>query len=137
MTPDDGTATEVERREAADEADDRPGGNGAVATTEAAPSADRYLNREISWVDFNARVLELAEDGEHVPLLERAKFLSIYTTNLDEFFMVRVAGLHDQVDAGIDARGDDGLSATETIDRIAERVRELGARLSATWEDEV
>ena len=58
---------------------------------------------------FNERVLELAED-ECIPLLERVKFLAIYASNLDEFYMVRVAGLHDQVDAGIDARRADGLS---------------------------
>ena len=63
-----------------------------------------YFNRELSWLDFNQRVLELAED-ETVPLLERVKFCAIYASNLDEFFMVRVAGLWDQVDAGIDARG--------------------------------
>ncbi len=93
-----------------------------------------YANRELSWLDFNERVLQLAED-ERMPLLERAKFLAIYTTNLDEFNMVRVAGLHDQVDAGIDARGPDGLSPLETIERIAERTRELGRRQSHHWED--
>src|ERR671931_2219246 len=76
----------------------------------------RYVNRELSWLDFNERVLELAED-EELPLLERVKFLAIYTSNLDEFYMVRVAGLHDQVDAGIDARGPDGLAPAETIER--------------------
>ena len=60
-----------------------------------------YFNRELSWLDFNERVLQLAEDPA-VPLLERVKFFAIYSSNLDEFFMVRVAGLHDQVDAGID-----------------------------------
>jgi polyphosphate kinase len=88
-----------------------------------------YTNRELSWLDFNDRVLQLAED-ESLPLLERLKFIAIYASNLDEFFMVRVAGLHDQVDAGIDARGPDGLSPSETIDRIAERVRELARRHS-------
>ena len=68
-----------------------------------------YFNRELSWLDFNERVLELAEESS-VPLLERVKFCAIYASNLDEFFMVRVAGLFDQVDAGIDARGPDGLS---------------------------
>jgi polyphosphate kinase len=96
----------------------------------------RYANRELSWLDFNERVLELAED-ENVPLLERVKFLAIYTTNLDEFFMVRVAGLHDQVDAGVDARGKDGLSPGQTIDAIAERVRELGRRLTQVFEHEL
>jgi len=54
-----------------------------------------YINREVSWLDFNDRVLQLAED-ERAPLLERVKFCAIYTTNLDEYFMVRVAGIHDQ-----------------------------------------
>ena len=70
-----------------------------------------YINRELSWLDFNDRVLQLAED-ESLPLIERLKFLAIFVTNLDEFFMVRVAGVHDQVDARIDARGPDGLSPT-------------------------
>ena len=74
-----------------------------------------YVNRELSWLDFNDRVLQLAED-ESLPLLERVKFLAIFVTNLDEFFMVRVAGVHDQVDARIDARGPDGLSPTETLE---------------------
>jgi polyphosphate kinase len=81
-------------------------------------------------------VLQLAED-ESMPLLERAKFLAIYTTNLDEFFIVRVAGHYDQVDAGIDARDADGLSALETLERISDRVRELQCRHSREWEDVV
>jgi len=115
-------------------------------TTEARPperpsgpdlrSSELYVNRELSWLDFNQRVLELAED-ERVPLLERVKFLSIYTTNLDEFFMVRVAGLHDQVEAGIDARGPDGLAPSEAIERIMDRTRELALRQSREWERRV
>src|SRR5664279_3449112 len=66
-----------------------------------------YLNRELSWLDFNDRVLQLAED-EQVPLLERVKFCAIYTTNLDEFYMVRVAGLRDQIDAGVENPSQDG-----------------------------
>jgi polyphosphate kinase len=111
----------------------------AVTATPEAPALDSpelYSNRELSWMQFNERVLELAED-ESIPLLERVKFLAIYASNLDEFYMVRVAGLHDQVDAGIDARGPDGLSPSETIERIAERARELGRRQSRQWEDEV
>jgi polyphosphate kinase len=99
-------------------------------------SSELYVNRELSWLDFNERVLELAED-EHIPLLERVKFLAIYASNLDEFFMVRVAGLHDQVEAGIDARAPDGLSASETIDRIAERTRELGLRHSRHFDERI
>ena len=98
-----------------------------VTDTPELGTHELYLNRELSWLDFNQRVLELAED-DRVPLLERAKFLAIYESNLDEFFMVRVAGLHDQVDAGVDAAGPDGLSPSATIDAIAERVRELDRR---------
>jgi polyphosphate kinase len=102
----------------------------------ALDSPELFANRELSWLQFNERVLELVED-ESIPLLERVKFLAIYATNLDEFFMVRVAGLHDQVDAGIDARGPDGLSPGETIERITERTRELGLRKSREWEERV
>jgi polyphosphate kinase len=111
-----------------------------AAPTEAAPKPRQlddpklFENRELSWLDFNDRVLQLAED-EDMPLLERAKFLAIWTSNLDEFFMVRVAGLHDQVDAGIDVRGPDQLSPSETIDRIAERVAGQGWRHSSEWTD--
>ena len=66
-----------------------------------------YNNRELSWIEFNARVLELAEQ-EDTPLMERLKFLAIFTSNLDEFFTIRVAGLHDQVDAGLSDPGPDG-----------------------------
>jgi polyphosphate kinase len=111
----------------------------AVTAPREAPALDSpelFENRELSWLQFNERVLELAED-ERVPLLERLKFIAIYANNLDEFFMVRVAGLHDQVDAGIDARGPDGLSARETLERITERHAELGRRHSAAWERDV
>jgi polyphosphate kinase len=87
-----------------------------------------YFNRELSWLDFNQRVLELAEDPE-VPLLEQVRFCAIYASNLDEFYMVRVAGLFDQIDAGIDARGPDGLAPGEQIDAIQARVLELDGRL--------
>ncbi len=97
-------------------------------------ASELYTNRELSWLDFNDRVLQLAED-DSLPLLERLKFLAIYASNLDEYFMVRVAGLHDQVDAGIDARGPDGLSPSETINRIAARVTELGRRHSIDFRD--
>jgi polyphosphate kinase len=111
----------------------------AVTASPPAPelgSPELYSNRELSWLQFNERVLELAED-ESLPLLERVKFLAIYASNLDEFYMVRVAGLHDQVDAGIDARGPDGLSPSETIVRIAERTRDLGQRHSHQWDHAV
>jgi polyphosphate kinase len=86
-----------------------------------------YKNRELSWLDFNDRVLQLAHD-ERLPLIERVKFLAIYVTNLDEFFMVRVAGLHDQIDARIDARGPDGLSPMAALGGIHETVSEQNAR---------
>jgi polyphosphate kinase len=111
-----------------------------AVTAPAAPaqldSPELFVNRELSWLQFNERVLELAED-ESTPLIERVKFLAIYASNLDEFFMVRVAGLHDQVEAGIDARGPDGLSARETIERVREIAGELGRRHSRAWEQEV
>jgi polyphosphate kinase len=91
-----------------------------------------YFNRELSWLDFNQRVLELAEDPS-LPLLERVRFCAIYASNLDEFFMVRVAGLFDQLDAGIDARGPDGLAPSEQIDAIQTRVLELDARLHGVF----
>src|ERR671925_405513 len=108
----------------------------AVPEAPALDSPELFTNRELSWLQFNERVLELAED-DGIPLLERLKFLAIYSSNLDEFVMVRVAGLHDQVDAGIDARGPDGLSPSETVERLIERTRELGARHVREWERRV
>jgi polyphosphate kinase len=95
-----------------------------------------FTNRELSWLDFNDRVLQLAED-ESLPLLERVKFMAIFVTNLDEFFMIRVAGVHDQVDARIDARGPDGLSPIETLQAIAEKVREQDRRHSREFEEAI
>src|SRR6059058_4876371 len=88
-----------------------------------------YTNRELSWLDFNDRVLQLAED-ESLPLLERVKFCAIYTTNLDEFYMVRVAGLHDQIDAGVEKVSQDGLIPSEIIALIRERVLAQSRRLA-------
>ena len=95
-----------------------------------------YLNRELSWLDFNDRVLQLAED-KTLPLIERCKFLAIFTTNLDEFFMVRVAGVHDQVDARIDARGPDDLSPSDVLRRISEMVRAQDRRQAREFSDNV
>ncbi|MGH3753435.1 MAG: RNA degradosome polyphosphate kinase [Pseudonocardiaceae bacterium] len=98
------------------------------AATPAPPATDlpddRYLNRELSWLDFNARVLALAEDTSQ-PLLERAKFLAIFASNTDEFYMVRVAGLKRRDEAGLSVRSADGLSPREQLARIAMRSREL------------
>jgi polyphosphate kinase len=108
-----------------------PARDGTIATdatgTPDLRDPDLYVNRELSWLDFNDRVLQLAED-ESIPLIERLKFLSIFVTNLDEFFMIRVAGVHDQVDARIDARGPDGLSPTEVLRGIHDTVREQDRR---------
>jgi polyphosphate kinase len=124
---------------------------GAVATSEPAPAPtdgqlagpveelsdpDLYLNREVSWLQFNDRVLQLAQD-ESLPLIERCKFLAIFTTNLDEFFMVRVAGVHDQVDARIDSRGPDGLSPTQMLEQIHETVREQDRRQAREFSERV
>src|SRR5438105_4653334 len=92
-----------------------------------------YVNRELSWLDFNDRVLQLAED-DRVPLLERVKFCAIYTTNLDEYYMVRVAGLRDQIDAGVDTPGQDGMAPTETIALIRERAIAQSRRLTDCFE---
>src|ERR1700743_348270 len=89
--------------------------------------SDLYLNRELSWLDFNDRVLQLAED-ENLPLMERLKFLAIFVTNLDEFFQIRVAGVHDQVDAPAGRRGPDGLTPAEVLRAIHETVRGQDAR---------
>jgi len=95
---------------------------------------DLFVNRELSALDFNDRVLQLAED-ESLLLLERVKFLAIFSQNLDEFFMVRVAGLHNQVDAGIDARGPDGLAAPgEVIDAVAHKAQALLNRQADEFE---
>ncbi len=92
-----------------------------------------YINRELSWLDFNDRVLQLAEDDE-VPLLERVKFCAIYTTNLDEYYMVRVAGLRDQIEAGVQTAGQDGRTPSETLTLIREKVLEQSERLTDCFE---
>jgi polyphosphate kinase len=99
----------------------------AQQRTRELSDTDLYINRELSWLDFNDRVLQLAED-EQLPLMERLKFLAIFVTNLDEFFQIRVAGVHDQVDARVDARGPDGLTPAEVLRAIHETVREQDAR---------
>ncbi len=89
--------------------------------------ADRFSNRELSWLAFNARVLALAEDHRQ-PLLERLKFLAIFASNLDEFYMVRIAGLKRRAEMGLQGLSADGLSPTETLAKLAERTRELADR---------
>src|SRR6187549_2826486 len=102
-----------------------------AAQTEIGAS-DRLINRELSWLDFNARVLDLAADQE-LPLLERVRFCSIFSSNLDEFFMVRVAGLLRQAAAGIGVRSADGRTSQVVLSDIRERVIELSLRQSQIW----
>jgi len=95
-----------------------------------------YVNRELSWLEFNRRVLEEAQDPS-VPLLERVKFLAIFSSNLDEFFMVRVAGLKRRAAAGDVSSGPDGLTPTQTLAAIAARVHELVEAQHRCFLDEV
>ncbi len=92
----------------------------------------RYINRELSWLEFNARVLALAEDPS-TPLLERVRFLAIFSQNLDEFFQVRVAGLKDRIAAGVHGRTPDGMTTAEQLAAVLARARELAARADAIF----
>src|SRR5947208_11069626 len=111
-------------------------GTASVVPEGALDDPSLYLNRELSWLDFNDRVLQLGEDAR-VPLLERVKFCAIYTTNLDEFYQVRVAGLRDQIDAGVETPSQDGRTASETIALIRERILAQGRRLTDCFEGEL
>ncbi|MGH7332291.1 MAG: polyphosphate kinase 1 [Candidatus Rokuibacteriota bacterium] len=97
---------------------------------------DRFINRELSWLEFNGRVLEEAQDPT-VPLLERVKFLAIFSSNLDEFFMVRMAGLKRQLYAGDQMVGPDGLNASETITAVSAKVHELAALQHRVFLEEI
>jgi len=101
-----------------------------------AAAADRLLNRELSFLDYDARVLELAADPD-VPLLERVKFCSIFSSMLDEFFMVRVAGLAGQAAAGVTVRSPDGRTPRQALAEARERVLELSALQSRVWTKEL
>jgi polyphosphate kinase len=96
------------------------------------PVEERFDNRELSWLEFNARVLALAENPD-LPLLERVKFIAIFHSNLDEFFQIRVAGLKEQIKANLSSTSPDGMSPREQLDRISERVRTLIARQHHVW----
>jgi polyphosphate kinase len=102
------------------------------------PADDRplYLDRELSWLEFNARVLALAENAA-LPLLERAKFLAIFSSNLDEFFQVRVSGLKDQLAAGIRPTSQEGMDQVEQLRAIRERVEELVTLQASVFTKEV
>jgi polyphosphate kinase len=118
-----------------DSAPEAPPAATADRVVDALPE-DRYLNRELSWLDFNARVLALAADTS-LPLLERAKFLAIFASNLDEFYMVRVAGLKRRDEMGLSVRSADGLTPREQLRRIGERTQQIASRHARVFLDSV
>jgi polyphosphate kinase len=140
---DDRLVTEIEAEARPDENLWHPG-DSAVGAPPAATAAtiadelpeDRYLNRELSWLDFNARVLALAADNS-LPLLERAKFLAIFASNLDEFYMVRVAGLKRRDEMGLSVRSADGLTPREQLARIGEQTQRIATRHARVFLDSV
>jgi polyphosphate kinase len=105
-----------------------------IKTPQSLPA--RFINRELSWLEFNQRVLDEALDSEN-PLLERVKFFCIVSSNLDEFFEVRIAGLKQQIESDVVERSLDGLTASEAFRAIARRVRQMVADQYACWRDQL
>src|SRR5215813_11048550 len=97
---------------------------------------DLYINRELSWVEFNRRVFEEAQDNRH-PLLERVKFLSIFETNLDEFIMIRQAGLKDQMESRKSFRSPDGRTPEQQLTAVRQRLAPLIQEVRQYWRDEL
>ena len=95
-----------------------------------------FINRELSWLEFNQRVLDEALDPK-IPLLERVKFFCIVSSNLDEFFEVRVAGLKQQIESELSERSIDGLTASETYRAITRRVHRMVAQQYACWREQL
>src|SRR5213592_4313948 len=97
---------------------------------------ENFINRELSWLEFNRRVLEEAEDPTQ-PLIERVKFLTIFSSNLDEFFEIRVAGIKQQIESETSEVGPDGMGPTQLFESIERVVRELVAKQYALWNGEL
>ena len=108
-----------------------------MTVSETPLPADRYLDRELSWLAFNDRVLDQARDSDRVPLIERAKFLAIFSSNLDEFFMVRVAGLKRRIAAGVAVPTPAGKMPGELHNELLDRVAELVAEQSRVFSEDV
>ena len=108
----------------------------AVAASARFSAPENFINRELSWLEFNRRVLEEAQDPTQ-PLIERVKFLGIFSSNLDEFFEIRVAGIKQQIESETSDVGPDGLSPTETFNAIQRIAHELVATQYALWRDEI
>src|SRR5205085_5683305 len=103
----------------------------ATGSTEVVPP-NLYINRELSWIEFNRRVFEEAEDSRH-PLLERVKFLSIFDSNLDEFIMIRLAGLKDQVAVHVTTPGPDGLTPEQQLEAVRQYLSPLLQKVHHYW----
>ena len=110
-----------------------------VAETPPVPrfsAPENFINRELSWIEFNRRVLEEAQDPTQ-PLIERVKFLAIVSSNFDEFFEIRVAGIKQQIESETSDVGPDGMTPTDTFNAIQRTVHEMVATQYALWRDEL